>query len=355
MRTPDRRSASVPASAPASIPTSATAQPARTVWLASYPKSGNTWFRIFIANLLHPEQAPVNLNDLPERTPIASSRGHFDDLLGLPSALLTQAEIDRLRPAADAELARVWDEPLLLRKAHDGYQMLPDGRPMMGTGPEVAAIYILRDPWDVAVSMTNHFGCTLEQAVENLCNPEFAMARSRKGLNGQLRQDLGSWEAHARGWLEAPMDLCLLRYERMKAAPLTEFRRAVRFLGLEHGDNAIEAALEASRFERLAQQEAEQRFREAPTKTRTFFRRGVRLRVRRRVRRSPWPVGQRQARQRPVAGQGEAAVAVAAGHESNPRASISASTRSRIASSGWRCSALSCARPSPTCPRRKKA
>lgn len=246
----------------------------RTVWLASYPKSGNTWFRIFIANLLHPEHAPVDLNALPERTPIASSRGHFDDLLGVPSALLTQAEIDRLRPAADAELARAWDEPLLLRKAHDGYHYLPDGRPLMGQGPDVAAIYILRDPWDVAASMTNHFNCTLEQAVENLCNPEFAMARSRKGLSGQLRQDLGTWEAHASGWLQAPLELCLLRYEAMQTTPLAEFRRAVRFLGLEHEDAAISAALEASRFDRVQRQEQEQRFREAPPNTRTFFRRG---------------------------------------------------------------------------------
>lgn len=246
----------------------------RTIWLASYPKSGNTWFRIFLANLLNPEQAPVDLNHLPERTPIASSRGHFDDLLGVPSALLTQAEIDRLRPAADAELVRLWDEALLLRKAHDGYQRLPDGIPIMGQGPAFAALYILRDPWDVAVSMTNHFNCSLEQAVENLCNPAFAMAKSHKGLNGQLRQDLGTWEAHATGWLQAPLDICLLRYEAMKAAPLREFRRAVRFLGLKHDDGAIEAALDACRFERLQQQEQAMRFREAPTTTRTFFRRG---------------------------------------------------------------------------------
>ena len=245
----------------------------RTLWLASYHKSGNTWFRIFIANLLHPEQAPMNLNELS--SPIwSSSRSYFDNLLGVPSALLTQAEIDRLRPAADTELAQAWDESLLLRKAHDGYHRLPDGRPMMGQGPEFAAIYILRDPWDVAVSMTNHFDCSLVQAVENLCNPEFAVDQSRKRLSGHLRQDLGTWEAHATGWLEAPMELCLLRYERMKAAPLTEFRRAVRFLGLAHDDAAIEAALDACRFERLQKQETEQRFREAPTQTRTFFRRG---------------------------------------------------------------------------------
>ena len=78
----------------------------RTVWLASYPKYGNTGLRIFLANPLHPEPPPVDLNNLPESTPIASSRSHFDDLLGVPSALLTQTEIDRLRPGADTELAR---------------------------------------------------------------------------------------------------------------------------------------------------------------------------------------------------------------------------------------------------------
>lgn len=246
----------------------------RTVWLASYPKSGNTWFRIFLANLLHPEQAPVDLNQLPERTPIASARGLFDDLLGVPSALLTQTEIDRLCPAADAALAQGWDEPLLLRKAHDGYRILPDGRPLMGQRPEAAAIYILRHPWDVAVSMTNHFGCTLEQAVENLCNSRFAIAKSRKGLSGQLRQDLGSWEDHACGWLLASLDLCLLRYEAMQRDPLNQFRRAVRFLGLDQDDDAIGAALEASRFERLQRLEAEQRFHETPQHAQAFFRRG---------------------------------------------------------------------------------
>lgn len=75
---------------------------------------------------------------------------------------------------------------------------------------------------------------------------------------------LGTWEAHATGWLRAPLPLCLLRYEAMQATPLTEFRRAVRFLGLAHPDVAITAALESSRFERLQRQEAAQRFRETP-------------------------------------------------------------------------------------------
>lgn len=247
---------------------------ARTVWLASYPKSGNTWFRIFLANLLHPEQSPVDLNLLPKRTPIASCRRLFDELLGMPSALLTQAEIDRLRPDADLELNRTWDEPMLLRKAHDGYGRLPDGQPLMGEGPDFSAIYILRDPWDVAVSMTNHFNCSLDQAVANLCNPDFSVAGGRKGLNAQLRQHLSSWEQHVLGWLRAPLPLCLLRYEAMQRDALSQFRRAVRFLGLEYDDAAINAALDASGFERLQQLEDQQRFQETPREASRFFRRG---------------------------------------------------------------------------------
>lgn len=247
----------------------------RTVWLASYPKSGNTWFRIFLANLLHPELAPIDLNRLPLQTPIASSRAHFDDLLGVPSVLLTADEIARLRPAADRELNRNWEQPLLLRKVHDAYTWLADGRPMLGEAPDFAALYILRAPWDVAMSMTNHFDCSLEQAVDHLCNPHFTVDKGGKSLRKQLAQRLLSWEEHARSWLDAPMPVHLLRYEDMRRNPLPSFRGAVRFLGLEHDDQAIEAALEACRFERLQRQEQEQRFRETPKHARQFFRSGT--------------------------------------------------------------------------------
>lgn len=246
----------------------------RTTWLASYPKSGNTWFRIFLANLLQPDRGPARLNRLGVSTPIASSRLHFDELLGLPSALLKAGEIESLRPVADQSLRQTWEDPLLLRKVHDAYTWLPDGQPMLGKTPEVAALYILRDPWDVAVSMTNHFSCSLEQAVDHLCNPAFAVANGDKGLSNQLIQRLLAWDAHALSWLEAPLDLHLLHYEGMRQDPLATFRGAVQFLGLNHDDASIQAALDACRFDRLQAQEQESRFAETPRKTPRFFRKG---------------------------------------------------------------------------------
>ena len=88
------------------------------VWLASFPKSGNTWFRIFLANLAAGESGPSDINDLDERGGIASSRREFDAVTLLESGLLSHDEIDRLRPrwkvksiAADqraAALKAIW-------------------------------------------------------------------------------------------------------------------------------------------------------------------------------------------------------------------------------------------------------
>lgn len=247
----------------------------RTVWLASYLKSGNTWLRIFLANLLFPEQAPVDINCLPLQTPNSTSRDLFDDLLGIPSALLKQEEVEFLRPAADQELRRTWPAPLLLRKAHDAYTLLADGRPLMGSGPDFAAIYILRNPWDVAVSLANHFNSTLDDAVNNLCSPDFLAPNDAPHLNYQLAVRLLNWEDHVRSWLTAPMPLYLIRYEDMHRDPLSTFRGVARFLGLDSDDVAIEVALAASRFEGLQVQERRQRFRETPPGVPLFFRSGL--------------------------------------------------------------------------------
>src|SRR6056297_2434972 len=68
-----------------------------TIWLASYPKSGNTWFRVFLSNLFSETPEPADINSLHE-TPIASARQPFDEATGLPSSDLTFEEVDHLRP-----------------------------------------------------------------------------------------------------------------------------------------------------------------------------------------------------------------------------------------------------------------
>jgi len=245
----------------------------KTHWLASYPKSGNTWFRVFLANLLHPESSPVDPNHLPVRNLISSARSPFHEIVGVPPALLTPEEYESLRPAVDFVIGRDWARPPCLRKAHDAYTYLPDGRPLMGKGPNFAAIYILRNPWDVAVSAANHWGRSLGWAVDMMCRNDSTVYHQKDRSSPQLRQRLLSWSGHVESWLKAPLSLCLLRYEDMHSDPLETFRRAVQFLGVECIDSEIRDAIEASGFEQLQQIERERGFREAP-KNRHFFHKG---------------------------------------------------------------------------------
>ncbi len=148
----------------------------RSIWLASYPKSGNTWFRMLVANLSANEGKPVDINDLPERGGIASARGPFDFLLLIDSSLLTHDEIDCLRPRVYEELARgaaddEYDEPeerqpVRFVKTHDAYTLTPKGEPLLaGAGGADGAVVIVRDPRDVAPSLANHRHSTIDDAI----------------------------------------------------------------------------------------------------------------------------------------------------------------------------------------------
>ena len=66
------------------------------VWIASYPKSGNTWFRLFLSNIMNNGDYPVNINSIIGE--IASNRELFDEITGVPSSILCKKEILRLRP-----------------------------------------------------------------------------------------------------------------------------------------------------------------------------------------------------------------------------------------------------------------
>ena len=85
-------------------------------WLASYPKSGNTWFRAFLRNLLEDDEAPVDINDLSTGS-IASARGWLDEVLGFDTADLSPNEVEQLRPEVyrwalkDEEIQKIaWEE-----------------------------------------------------------------------------------------------------------------------------------------------------------------------------------------------------------------------------------------------------
>lgn len=243
------------------------------VWLASYPKSGNTWFRIFLSNLLGDAPSPADINKLTGTT-IASARKAFDDAVGFEASDLTPDEIDLLRP----DIYRLWAEEAdetPYHKIHDAYTRLPDGRPLVPPEATAAVIYMIRNPLDVAASFASHCGCDIDRAIRNMGEMDFSFCREDEKITTQLRQRLLTWSGHALSWVDAPgLRLHVIRYEDMKHTPLETFSQAARFLGLPDDRDAIENALKNSDIRELQRQEKDKGFRERSAKAPAFFRKG---------------------------------------------------------------------------------
>lgn len=248
------------------------------VWLASYPKSGNTWTRAFLSHYLGPEEAgPADINAL-NGAPIASDRTLFDEVVGVEAACLLPQEVLTLRPRVYHFLARQaarTGKPLFV-KAHDAWQRLPDGGHLFPAGATRAVIYIVRTPLDVAVSWAHHSGLSLEQAVDRLCDEAYAFSDKADDLIRQLPQFLGSWSRHVCSWLDdSGLPVHVMRYEDMLADPAAAFGAMVRFAGLPYDEQRLAAAVDAARFEALQQQESARGFRERrQAATASFFRQG---------------------------------------------------------------------------------
>jgi len=248
------------------------------VWLASYPKSGNTWFRLLAANLSAAE-GPVDINDVPDRGGIASSRGEFEAMTLIESGLLTHEEADALRPRVYEALARA--EPAedgagpRLVKAHDAYVTTPAGEPLLGGAR--AAILIVRDPRDVAPSLANHRRCSVDEAIDFMNSPKASFASTRRAQPQQLRQRLLDWSCHAASWLDqTDIPVRLVRYEDLTAAPVETLRGAMAFAGLAVSSGQAEQAVAYAAFDHLRSQEEARGFAEWRDKGdgRRFFRRG---------------------------------------------------------------------------------
>jgi aryl sulfotransferase len=242
------------------------------IWLASYPKSGNTWIRAFMSGLLGNADEDISINQM-KTDAIFSSRPLFDIITGIESSNLTADEIDGLRPMVYNYLAKTSKRPLFI-KVHDAYTYLEDGTPLLGTA-NAKAIYILRNPLDVAVSFANHASQSINRIITDMSNADNAFCGSKTRLPNQTRQKLLSWSAHVESWANAKeLPVYFIRYEDMKADPVAAFTGALRFIGLCCTEEQIKQAVELSSFERLKAEEDSGGFKEKPYNTASFFRAG---------------------------------------------------------------------------------
>jgi aryl sulfotransferase len=242
-------------------------------WLASYPKSGNTWMRLLLTNYLRNTDQPADINSL-DGGPIASARQAFDDHVGLEASDLTQDEIERYRPFVYEQMSEQASEALFL-KVHDAFTYTRFGYPLISKTATAGVIYMLRNPLDVAVSFAHHSASTVERMVRKMGEADFAFLDNPHQLYNQLVQRLLTWSGHVLSWVDEPgLRLLVVRYEDLQADTAAAFTGVLRFCGLDIDPPRLEKAVRFSQFEQAQKQEAEYGFGEKMPGAESFFRRG---------------------------------------------------------------------------------
>ena len=239
------------------------------IWLASFPKSGSTWFRILLANLNGED--PIDINCLPKRSSIASSRQKFEAATMLDSTLLSHEEIDDLRPSVYKAIAAEANEECWI-KVHDAYTTVHGSEPLLGRNVARAAIYLVRDPRDVVISWAMAYHKPdINVAIKFVNSTDSEIADNIP----QLRQKLRGWSGHVTSWLEqTDVPIHVVRYEDLQTATAECFAAALKFVGRSATLNAIERAVRHSDFTELQRQEIEKGFVEQTSRNALFFRSG---------------------------------------------------------------------------------
>ena len=243
------------------------------VWLVSYPKSGNTWFRMFLANYLKNASEPVTLEEI-ERTPISSNAVDFEDLVGLNPFELEAEEADVYRPEMYRVLSREAEKSnvILYKKTHDAYTLNSKEEPLFPEEISKGVVYFVRNPLDVCVSYANHSAGKIEKTFDFILDEGASLAGKKQG---QLRQKLFSWSGHVQSWREQAMiPSHFVRYEDMLVEPIKSFGAIIRFLELEYDEKRLVKAIGFSDFKLLQQQEKEKGFNEKMQLCKSFFWKG---------------------------------------------------------------------------------
>ncbi len=246
------------------------------VWLSSYPKSGNTWFRIVLSRLLNESKTLSYINDIDSilGSPMVANRSWMNKALGFDSTLLDDEEIDQLRPGAYTWYAQQMNQTTYI-KIHDAYTFVKNNEPLFPTEGCVGAVYFIRNPLDVAVSLAHHAKCPIDWSIHMMGNPDFAVPLEAN-KDKQIRQQLLSWSMHVQSWADKlPIKVLVLRYEDMFFKPLETFTKGIEFLGLDRTQTQLQEAIDEASFDKLQRYEQRFGFREKPTIDGQFFRKGI--------------------------------------------------------------------------------
>ena len=239
------------------------------VWMASYPKSGNTWVRAFLHNYLSDGDKPSDINSLGEFFANESNVSWYRPLVQGSLESLSRADICRLRPQVHSRIAASRRGTIMV-KTHN-FLGAYEGLPLQTMELTAGAVVVVRNPLDVVISLADHFGLSIDEAISFMAEDVTGTPTDENNVASVLT----SWSTHVDSWTRDDSGSThVLRYEDLLDKPTKHFTRLLKFLGLQPDPTRLKRAIEHSSFDKLRSLEARDGFIERSPSSRQFFRRG---------------------------------------------------------------------------------
>ncbi|MEM7119943.1 MAG: sulfotransferase domain-containing protein [Pseudomonadota bacterium] len=241
----------------------------KIIWLASYPKSGNTWTRAFLLHLFMNPKEPFSPDDISAMSPHDTARYWFEKAAGEAPATWDEKRVASLRPGIQEEIAKYAPDNIFV-KTHCAL-MQWHGYAVIDFALTAGAIYIVRNPLDIVASYAAHSGSGPDHII-NVMNDSGHVLPEQPD---QVAHLIGSWSEHVQSWTARPNPaLHIMRYEDLVERPDETFGGLVRFLGLNPPPDRLERALSFSSFDTLKTMEQKHGFAERAINQKRFFRAG---------------------------------------------------------------------------------
>ena len=249
------------------------------IWIASYPKSGNTWLRVFISSILYSNDGIVNLENLKniDQYPLIS---HFDGLIDDPRNINVKNQNDIKKIFSNLILSQDkinLDNKIKFLKTHFICANIL-GYNFTNYDNTLGVIHIVRDPRNVVTSIKNHWGHkNIDESCDFILNERQWLTYNikNKDIKKNLLPDnsfptlISSWKNHYNYWNKIKKNYLLIRYENLIKKPEEEFNKIVIYLenilNTKIDKKKIKNAIETSSFENLQSLEDQNKFDEGKT------------------------------------------------------------------------------------------